>query len=72
MSYDNQPPVHNDNHSPDPGSEDDNQNGPHMGIILIVVAVIVGLGWYLATTLRHNGNIQDCAMQGRTNCATIR
>jgi len=41
-----------------------------MGLIVIVLLVIVGL--FLIHVLRDMSKIQDCAMQGRTNCAPIR
>jgi uncharacterized membrane protein len=41
-----------------------------MGLIVIVLLVIVGL--FLIHVLRDMSKVQDCAMQGRTNCAPIR
>jgi len=38
---------------------------------LAVVAVLVLIGYYLVTTLRHQGQVEDCLMSGRTNCAPI-
>ena len=41
-----------------------------IGLIVIVLLVIVGL--FLIHVLRDMSRVQDCAMQGRTNCAPIR
>ena len=41
-----------------------------IGLIVIVLLVIVGL--FLIHVLRDMSKVQDCAMQGRTNCAPIR
>lgn len=68
MSSDNQPVNDNDLNSNNDNNED---KGPNMGTLLIVAAVIVGISWFVATTLRHFGGIQDCVMQGRSNCVTI-
>jgi hypothetical protein len=40
-----------------------------IGLVIIVVLVIGGL--FLTHVLRDMSNLQDCAMQGRTNCAPI-
>ena len=40
-----------------------------IGLIVIVVLVIVGL--FLIHVLRDMSRVQDCVMQGRTNCAPI-
>ena len=61
-----------------PGPVNDNEiptapkgDGPNMGVLLLVAAVLVGVSWFVITTLRHNAQIQDCVMQGRSNCAEI-
>jgi hypothetical protein len=41
-----------------------------IGLIVIVLLVIGGL--FLIHVLRDTSKIQDCVMQGRTNCAPIR
>jgi len=38
-----------------------------IGLVVIVLLVVVGL--FLTHVLRDMSRIQDCAMQGRTNCA---
>ena len=41
-----------------------------IGLIVVVLLVIGGL--FLIHVLRDTSKIQDCVMQGRTNCAPIR
>jgi hypothetical protein len=41
-----------------------------IGLIVIVLLVIVGL--FLIHVLRDMSRIQDCVMQGRSNCAPLR
>ena len=50
---------------------DNNDNGPSMATLLAVAAVLVGISWFVANALRHYGGVQDCVMQGRTNCVTL-
>jgi len=38
---------------------------------VVVVALLVGVGVWLADTIADMEKIQDCAMQGRQNCAPI-
>jgi hypothetical protein len=40
-------------------------------IALIVVVVLVVGGLWLSQSLRHSGQIQDCVMAGRGNCAPV-
>ena len=39
---------------------------------VIVVALLVATGLWLTGVLRGTGNLQDCVMAGRTNCAPVR
>ncbi len=41
-------------------------------VALAVILVLVVGGLWLASRLRADGQIQDCVMAGRTNCAPIR
>jgi hypothetical protein len=41
-----------------------------IGLIVIVFLVIVGL--FFVHVLRDMSKVQDCVMQGRTNCAPVR
>ncbi len=47
----------------------DSNRGPI--VALIVVAVLVAAGLWLAQHLRADARIQDCVMAGRTNCAPV-
>lgn len=40
-----------------------------IGLIVIVLLVIAGL--FFTHVLRDTSRIQDCVMQGRTNCAPV-
>jgi hypothetical protein len=41
-----------------------------VGLIVVVLLILVGL--FLIHVLRDMSKVQDCVMQGRTNCAPIR
>ena len=47
------------------------RRGPSPVALLVAVALMVGLGYFLAVKLREMGRIQDCVMSGRTNCAPV-
>jgi len=51
---------------PEPG---DNRRGAIVG--LIIAAVFLGLGLWLAHHLTAASKMQDCLMSGRTNCNVI-
>jgi hypothetical protein len=42
-----------------------------VAIGLLVVAVLVGAGLFLVYKLRAMSDLQDCVMQGRSNCAPV-
>ena len=52
--------------------DDDKDTGPSMTTLLVVAAILVGISWFVAKTLRTYGGIQDCVMQGRSNCVTLK
>jgi len=56
-------------HKPD----DDDGGGSRRGALigLVVTALLVIAGYYLMTVLRHQGQVEDCLMSGRSNCAPI-
>ncbi len=56
---------------PSGGDEKAEESGPSPLVLLLVVAVLVVGGYFLAVKLRDVGRLQDCLMQGRTNCAPI-
>jgi hypothetical protein len=47
----------------------DSRRGAVIGLVVIGVLVVGGL--LLVKVLQHMSQIQDCAMEGRTNCAPI-
>ena len=53
---------------PNPPSAD-NRRGAIAG--LIIAAVILGVGLWLARDLTAASKMQDCVMSGRTNCNVI-
>ena len=56
----------------DPNDPDDgggNRRGALIG--LVVTAMLVIAGYYLTTLLRHQGQMEDCLMSGRSNCAPL-
>jgi hypothetical protein len=54
---------------------DENVNYPRRmlmnGIAVAVVAVLIGVGVWLADTIADMERDQDCVLQGRQNCAPI-
>lgn len=52
-----------------PGPTGGNRNGALAG--LIIAAVILGVGLWLARDLTAASKMQDCLMSGRTNCNVI-
>ena len=43
-----------------------------MNLIAVgIVVVLISIGVWLADTIQVSGKMQDCALQGRTNCAPI-
>jgi hypothetical protein len=58
--------------SHDPDDRDSgggNRRGALIG--LAIAAVLVIAGYYLMTALRNQGNMEDCLMSGRSNCAPL-
>jgi hypothetical protein len=56
----------------DPNDQDDgdgNRRGALIG--LVITALLVIAGYYLMTVMRHEGQVEDCLMSGRSNCAPI-
>ncbi len=47
----------------------ESRRGPLIALAVIVVLVLGG--WWLAQLLFQVGQVQDCAMAGRRNCAPI-
>ncbi len=59
--------------SRDPNHEDDDGAGNRRGALigLVITALLVVAGYYLMTSLRHQGQVEDCLMAGRGNCAPL-
>jgi len=62
---------------PQPGPESpDRPRVPHepgpppLALLLVALTLVVG-GYLLSVKLRDLGRMQDCLMQGRTNCAPM-
>ena len=51
------------------GRED--PSGPSPLTMLVVAVVLTVGGYFLSVKLRDLGRMQDCLMQGRTNCAPL-
>jgi hypothetical protein len=58
-----------DNEPSGPDEDKESQRGALVALVIVVVLVFVGLG--LFHILRHAGAVQDCAMQGRSNCVSV-
>lgn len=55
---------------PAPG-HDPGPPGPSAVTLLVALVLLVGGGWFLTHKLRDSARLEDCLMQGRTNCAPI-
>lgn len=53
----------------DPRQDDGSRRRSLVGLGLIVVLFVVG--WVLVHALYANGQLEDCLLSGRTNCAPI-
>jgi len=52
--------------------EDGDETGRRRSLLaLIVVVALIGLSLYVGHVLQRSGQLEDCEMQGRTNCAPI-
>jgi hypothetical protein len=49
--------------------EPPNSRGPLIALIVVVVLVLGGI--WISHVLRSGAAIQDCVMQGRSNCAPV-
>jgi hypothetical protein len=55
---------------PEPPDGEGNRNVEN-AVLLVIFAVLVGAGVWLLSTMADVRKVQDCAAQGRRNCATI-
>jgi hypothetical protein len=56
--------------APEPKSEDRGHGATIAALVCFLVVLVAG-GVWLMSTLRDVSRLQDCAMQGRRNCAPI-
>jgi hypothetical protein len=49
----------------------DDPSGPSPLTLLIVAVILTVGGYFLSVKLRDLGRMQDCLMQGRTNCEPL-
>jgi hypothetical protein len=56
---------------PEPPDSSDSHSPRAVLIALGFVLLLVFGGLYLVHTLRDSSNLQDCVMQGRSNCSPI-
>jgi len=54
-----------------PETEEERGHGTTIAVLVCFLVVLVGGGVWLMSTLRDISRMQDCAMQGRRNCAPI-
>ena len=54
-----------------PPPEDEGNRNVENAVLLGFLAVLVGAGVWLLSTMADVRKVQDCAAQGRRNCATI-
>ena len=59
-----------DKTGPEPPEGEGNRNVEN-AVLLGFLAVLVGAGVWLLSTMADVRQVQDCAAQGRRNCATI-
>ena len=56
--------------APQPPEDEGNRNVEN-AVLLGFLAVLAGAGVWLLSTMADVRKVQDCAAQGRRNCATI-
>ncbi len=54
--------------------ENDDEGPGRRGLLVALVAIVllVLAGWWISGALHRGAAVQDCVMQGRSNCAPIR
>jgi hypothetical protein len=58
-------------HGPEPSSEDQEPGHRATLAAVLMIVVLLAVGAYLIHVLRASSSLEDCLMQGRTNCAPI-
>jgi hypothetical protein len=56
---------------PEPGPGDGDPSRRMTLAAIVVIAVLLAIGVFLTHVLRSSSALEDCLMQGRTNCAPI-
>jgi len=56
---------------PDEERDDDERKRRRSLMALLLVAGLVALSFYVGHVLRRSSQLEDCEMQGRTNCAPV-
>ena len=51
--------------------EDRADHGPSAPVMLVVAIIVVVGGYFLSVKLKEMGQLQDCVMSGRSNCAPL-
>ena len=57
--------------APEPPEEEEGNRAVENAVMLGFLVVLVGAGIWLLGTMADLRKVQDCAAQGRRNCATI-
>ena len=62
-----------DGTEPRPNDDDDGHEASRRRslVALIVVLALIGVSLYVGHVLKSSSQLEDCEMQGRTNCAPI-
>ena len=60
-----------DQNNEHPEQDDDGGHELSGRAMAIIALILVCVAWFLAVQLRKFGSVQDCVMQGRTNCVEV-
>ena len=64
------PGMADNSQKPEPREpEDGNRRGAVIGLLITLLLVVAG--YYLMTSLREQGRLEDCLMAHRTNCVPL-
>jgi len=64
-----QPKPPEDDEDEEDGDEEPSRRSPLL--VLVLIALLVVGGWFLANKLASLARVQDCVLSGRHNCAPI-
>ena len=71
QSKSSEPPDDDDRPPPGKAPIGEADRGPSALVLLLVAAVLVIGGYFLAVKLKDMVRLQNCILSGRTNCAPI-